>query len=138
MKAVIQRVSQASVALADNPTKAISSIGKGYVILLGIHIKDTNSDIAELLPKILNIKLFSELLEDRGEMEGKCSQKSRWKRSIMEEEGGIIFVSQFTLYAVAGKSKICCFLTIKRRSSTRFSSCHECKSCKDPIWEFCG
>lgn len=98
MKAIIQRVAQASVSVIEKEelsfiSRNVSSIGKGFLILIGIHKNDTESDINELVPKILNMKLFS----------GSC--ESRWKRSIVEEEGEIILVSQFTLYAVTGKSK---------------------------------
>ncbi|KAM0682865.1 D-tyrosyl-tRNA(Tyr) deacylase [Mitosporidium daphniae] len=103
MRVIIQRVSRASISFAQNPEKIVCSIGKGYVILVGIHTRDTECDIAELVPKILNIKLFSDASGNHTGLEEKSNQKSRWKRSIIDEEGEIVLASQFTLYAIAGK-----------------------------------
>ena len=57
MKAVIQRVSQASVEV-DN--KIISNITKGLVIFVGINYTDTNDDIDKLYKKILKLRIFSD------------------------------------------------------------------------------
>lgn len=128
MRVIIQRVSRASISFAQNPEKIVCSIGKGYVILVGIHTRDTECDIAELVPKILNIKLFSDASGNHTGLEEKSNQKSRWKRSIIDEEGEIVLASQFTLYAIAGKSKLNTFLMRrKRRPSSGFSQCHECR-----------
>lgn len=87
MRAVIQRVKKASVII-ENET--YSSIGIGLVILLGICEEDTLSDIEWLVNKILNMRIF-------GDSEGKMNY------SIEEHGGGIMVISQFTLYGSTKK-----------------------------------
>jgi D-aminoacyl-tRNA deacylase len=82
MTIVLQRVSQASVEVAG---EIISSIEKGYVLLLCVEISDTSDDVAYLTQKIVNIRLFE------GD-EGKIND-----RSILDIDGDILVVSQFTL-----------------------------------------
>ncbi|MDP4151920.1 MAG: D-aminoacyl-tRNA deacylase [Bacillota bacterium] len=81
MKAVIQRVLNASVTVEGN---IISSIGKGYLILLGVMRDDTEKDILTLASKTSRLRIFSD--ED-----GKMNQ------SIIDVDGEILVVSQFTL-----------------------------------------
>ena len=83
MRSVIQRVSQASVSI-DGAVK--SSIGKGYLILLGVCDEDTMEDVAWLVKKIANLRVFD---DDQGVM----------NRSVIEVGGECLVVSQFTLYA---------------------------------------
>lgn len=83
MRAVIQRVSKASVAI-DGEIK--SHIDRGFLILLGIEYTDTTEDITWLSKKILNLRVFDD-------------EEGRMDRSILETGGDIIVVSQFTLMA---------------------------------------
>lgn len=83
MRVVIQRVTQASVSI-DYHEK--SSINAGYLILLGICSEDTQEDIEWLVKKIINLRVFD---DENGVM----------NRSIMDVNGEIMVVSQFTLYA---------------------------------------
>ena len=83
MKAVIQRVSYASVTV-DN--KSISKIDKGLLILLGITHTDTKDDIEWLTKKIANLRIFD---DDQNTM----------NRSLLNIAGSAIVVSQFTLMA---------------------------------------
>ena len=83
MKAVIQRVTKASVTV-DN--KVISSIKNGLLILLGISYDDGISDIEWILKKIINLRIFND-------------EKGVMNRSLVEVNGEIIVVSQFTLMA---------------------------------------
>ena len=83
MKAVIQRVSYASVTV-DN--KSISKIDKGLLILLGITHTDTKDDIEWLTKKIANLRIFD---DDQNTM----------NRSLLDIAGSAIVVSQFTLMA---------------------------------------
>jgi D-tyrosyl-tRNA(Tyr) deacylase len=83
MRVVIQRVTQASVSI-DYHEK--SSINAGYLILLGICSEDTQEDIEWLVKKIINLRVFD---DEDGVM----------NRSIMDVNGEIMVVSQFTLYA---------------------------------------
>ncbi|MBR4856724.1 MAG: D-tyrosyl-tRNA(Tyr) deacylase [Bacteroidaceae bacterium] len=83
MKAVIQRVSHASVTIEGSVK---SSIEKGYLILLGICNEDTQEDIDWLVHKIVNLRIFD---DENGVM----------NRNILDANGNIIVVSQFTLMA---------------------------------------
>ena len=83
MRIVIQRVSQASVTINKQMK---SSIGNGYLILLGIGKDDTEEDINWLVKKIITLRIFD---DEIGVM----------NRSIMDVNGEILVVSQFTLMA---------------------------------------
>ena len=83
MRIVIQRVSCASVTIGENVK---SSIGRGYLILLGIGENDTSNDIDWLVKKVIALRIFD---DEQGIM----------NRSITDIGGEIIVVSQFTLMA---------------------------------------
>lgn len=83
MKAVIQRVSSASVAVAG---KKISEIKSGILILLGISPNDSSEDIQWLSRKIANLRIFN---DDQDIM----------NKSLLQIDGEAIVVSQFTLMA---------------------------------------
>lgn len=87
MRTVIQRVSRASVTVEG---KVISSMGNGLLILLGIVGEDTEEDIDWLVRKVINLRVFNDAL---GVM----------NTSVMESDGDIIVVSQFTLHASTKK-----------------------------------
>ena len=87
MKAVIQRVSRASVTI--NGT-VHSQIGYGLLVLLGIEDADTVEDIEWLSGKIVNLRIFS---DENGVM----------NISLKDIDGGILLVSQFTLHASTKK-----------------------------------
>ena len=83
MRAVIQRVSKASVTI-DNQLK--SSIGKGLLVLLGICEEDSEEDVNWLVHKLIGLRIFD---DDNGVM----------NRSVSDVDGEVLIVSQFTLYA---------------------------------------
>ncbi len=83
MRAVIQRVSEASVTIGEIK---VSEIKKGLLILLGIESSDTKTDIEWLTKKITNLRIFN---DDHGVM----------NKSLLEGNGDAIVVSQFTLHA---------------------------------------
>lgn len=87
MRTLIQRVNKASVSV-DNEVK--SSIATGILILLGIEDADTNEDIDWLASKIVNLRIFD---DENGVM----------NRSIVDVDGEILVVSQFTLFASTKK-----------------------------------
>jgi D-tyrosyl-tRNA(Tyr) deacylase len=87
MRVVIQKVSEASVAIEG---KTISSIKKGLVILLGIEDDDFEEDIDWLVKKIIQLRIFD---DENGVM----------NRSVQDVNGEIIVVSQFTLFASTKK-----------------------------------
>lgn len=83
MRTVIQRVARASVNI-DGKTK--SQISSGMLILLGICEEDGKEDIEWLVKKIANLRIFDD-------------EKGVMNKSILEVDGDIMVVSQFTLYA---------------------------------------
>ena len=83
MRIVIQRVSHASVTINQ---QVKSSIGMGFLILLGIGKDDTEEDINWLVKKIIGLRIFD---DEMGVM----------NRSIMDIKGEILVVTQFTLMA---------------------------------------
>ncbi len=87
MKAVIQRVSRASVTVDG---KIISEIKSGLLILLGIEDADTKADIEWLSRKMVNLRIFN---DTDGVM----------NNSLLDMGGDAIVVSQFTLYAATKK-----------------------------------
>ena len=89
MKAWIQRVSEASV---DVDAERIASIGKGYLVLLGVTHGDTERDADEMAERIVTLRIF----EDAG---GKSNL------SIEDVGGSVIVVSQFTLYADTSRGR---------------------------------
>ena len=87
MRAVIQRVSEATVIIEN---EIISRIEIGLVILLGIEIDDNTEDVKWLANKTSQLRIFSDI-------EGKMNN------SILDVNGSVIVVSQFTLYAKTNK-----------------------------------
>lgn len=87
MRAVIQRVSKASVAIDG---KINSQIGNGLLVLLGIEDADTSEDIEWLSGKIVNLRIFDDATGVMNE-------------SVIDKKGDIIIVSQFTLHASTKK-----------------------------------
>ncbi len=87
MRAVIQRVSDASVEVDD---KVVSSIHKGIVALIGFHSEDSDRDIEYIIKKILNVRIFD---DENGMM----------NLSVAESGGEVLLVSQFTLYGTVHK-----------------------------------
>ncbi len=87
MRTVIQRVSEASVTVDG---KIISEIGKGLLVLLGIEDADGNEDIDWLSQKIANLRIFGD-------------ENDVMNRSVLDVDGDVIVVSQFTLYAQTKK-----------------------------------
>ena len=87
MRAVIQRVSKASVIIDNN---TLSRIEFGFLILLGVEINDTKEDALWLAQKISKLRLFAD-------------NNDNMNRSIIEIQGDILVVSQFTLHAKTKK-----------------------------------
>jgi len=89
MRAVIQRVCESSVKVAE---ETIGSIGKGLMVLLGVAREDTSADAAYLADKIVNLRIFE---DDNGKM----------NRSLLDTEGEMLVVSQFTLLGNCTKGR---------------------------------
>ncbi len=87
MRAVIQRVSQASVTIAG---QVRSAIGRGLLVLVAVEEADTPEDIEWLAGKLVRLRIFA---DDAGLM----------NRSVQDVGGDILVVSQFTLFASTQK-----------------------------------
>ena len=87
MRTLIQRVQHASVTIYG---QLKSKIGKGLLVLVGIEDRDTQEDIEWLCKKIANLRIFD---DENGVM----------NRSVVETEGEVMVVSQFTLHASTKK-----------------------------------
>ena len=83
MRAVVTRVSNASVKIDG---AVAGSIGKGFLVLLGIKKGDTVSDAEKLADKVCNLRVFED-----------CDGKMNL--DLKSADGGILVISQFTLYA---------------------------------------
>ena len=82
MRAVVQRVTRASVTIDG---EIVGEIGNGLVVLLGIARDDTKDDAGYLAPKIVALRIFDDA-------------EGRMNLSIKDIDGGLLIVSQFTLY----------------------------------------
>lgn len=89
MRAVIQRVSEASVSVKD---EIVGKINAGLVVLLGVGQNDTKEDAVFLAKKITNLRIFE---DDFGKM----------NLSLMETGGEMLVVSQFTLFGDCRKGR---------------------------------
>lgn len=89
MRAVIQRVSHARVSVG---TEIVGRIELGLLVLLGVAKKDTNADADYLASKILGLRIFE---DENGKM----------NLSVIERDGAVLAVSQFTLYGDARKGR---------------------------------
>ncbi|XP_033633461.1 D-aminoacyl-tRNA deacylase-like [Asterias rubens] len=91
MRALVQRVTKASVTVGD---ELISSIGKGLCVLVGISRDDTPKDREYIARKLLNLRVFEDEKEER-----------RWDKSVKDKQLEILCVSQFTLYSILKGNK---------------------------------
>lgn len=83
MRALIQRVTRAAVHVGSDP---VAEIGRGVLVLVGVHGDDTEQDAEYVADKTANLRIFA---DDDGKM----------NRSLLETGGEALVVSQFTLYA---------------------------------------
>ncbi len=90
MRALIQRVSEATVANQSDQGERPASIEHGYVILLGVGHDDTEAEAQRLWNKILKLRIFDD-------------ETGRTNLSLRDVGGSVLVVSQFTLYASCKK-----------------------------------
>ncbi len=89
MRAVVQRVTHASVAVEG---ATIGEINRGLMVLLGAGAGDTDEDLAYIVEKIVNLRIFSDLA-------------GKMNLSVLDTGGGVLMISQFTLYGDARKGR---------------------------------
>jgi D-tyrosyl-tRNA(Tyr) deacylase len=94
MRAVVQRVSRAAVRV-DSAT--VGEIGRGLVVLLGIGTGDTPEAAAAMAEKVATLRIFPD-------------EEGRMNRSVCDVQGGVLAVSQFTLFGDARKGRRPSFL----------------------------
>lgn len=94
MKFVIQRVTQAQVAVAG---QVIGSIDRGFVVLCGICNEDTDQIADKMLQKMLNLRIFAD-------------ENGKTNLSLKDVNGELLIISQFTLYADCRKGNRPSFL----------------------------
>ena len=83
MKALIQRVLEASVEIEGS---TVASIGKGFLVLLGVTHSDTEKEADQIAERISKLRIFED-------------ENGKTNRSVVDVGGSVIVVSQFTLYA---------------------------------------
>ncbi len=82
MRAVVQRVARAQVQVAG---ETIGVMGRGLLVLLGVGAADTDADIAWTVSKIATLRIFPDAAD-------------RFDQSVSDIDGGVLLISQFTLY----------------------------------------
>jgi D-tyrosyl-tRNA(Tyr) deacylase len=98
MRALVQRVSEASVSV-DGET--VSAIGPGLLVLLGVHVSDGEAEADWIVRKLLALRIFED-------------EEGRMNRSVQEARGEILCVSQFTLYGDARRGNRPSFVSAAR------------------------
>ncbi len=98
MKAVIQRVTSASVTISD---KIVAQIDNGLLILIGIEEADNQEDINWLCQKIANLRIFAS--PTPALPEGEEAKNQVMNLSVKDTNGDILLISQFTLHASTKK-----------------------------------
>jgi len=98
MRAVIQRVSRASVTVEGT---VVGAIEHGLLVLLGIAPEDSPEQVRWMADKVVGLRIFR---DDEGKM----------NRDVIEVGGGVLVVSQFTLYGDASKGKRPSFINAAR------------------------
>ncbi|MBP9560611.1 MAG: D-tyrosyl-tRNA(Tyr) deacylase [Syntrophorhabdaceae bacterium] len=89
MKAILQRVRHASVEIDK---QVVGSIGNGLLVFLGIGGEDTIQDIQWMVDKIVNLRIFEK-------------ERGRMNESLIDMNGEVLVVSQFTLYGDCSKGR---------------------------------
>src|SRR4051794_11232659 len=98
MRAVVQRVSSASVTVDG---EAVARIGPGLLILLGVHVDDDEAKADRLAEKLLNLRIFED-------------SEGRMNVNVGDAGGGLLCVSNFTVYGDASKGNRPSFVAAAR------------------------
>lgn len=89
MRAVVQRVDEASVTVED---EVVGKISKGLLVLLGVGEDDDEKDLDYLVEKVIGLRIFQD-------------ENDKMNLSLMDVKGELLVVSQFTLYGDVRKGK---------------------------------
>ena len=93
MRAVVQRVSRASVRVVEGEdSRVVGSVGAGFLVLVGVKNDDTEEDARSLAEKVANLRVFE---DDAGKL----------NRALLDTGGGALVVSNFTLYGDCRKGR---------------------------------
>ena len=99
MRCVVQRVKGASVSVND---EQVGRCGQGFLVLLGVHVDDTEKDLDYMARKVPSLRIFED-------------EEGKMNRSLKDIGGEILCVSQFTLYGDARGGNRPAFITAARR-----------------------
>ncbi len=89
MRVCLQRVTEASVQVDD---QTVGQIGPGLLVLLGIGKQDTSHEVKQLVDKIVNLRIFAD-------------QQGKMNLSLLDVEGEMLVISQFTLWGDCRKGR---------------------------------
>ena len=103
MRAVIQRVKEARVEVKE---RTVGTIGSGLLVFLGVGKDDTQKDCAYLADKVVNLRIFADA-------------EGLMNRSLLETGGGVLVVSQFTLWGDCRKGRRPSFIRAAPPDSAR-------------------
>jgi D-aminoacyl-tRNA deacylase len=98
VRVLVQRVSQASVIVAD---RTVGAIGRGLLVLVGFTHEDDQSKLEWMAGKVCGLRIFPD-------------DEQKMNRSVIDMDGGLLVVSQFTLYGDAAKGKRPSFIDAAR------------------------
>lgn len=112
MKIVLQRVKEANVTIDG---EIHGAIGKGYMILVGFNEEDNHEIIDRLVEKVIHLRVFED-------------ENQKMNRSLLDVEGSILSISQFTLYADCRKGRRPSFINAAKPdiSSPLYDYFNEC------------
>ena len=112
MKIVLQRVKEANVTI---DREIHGAIGKGYMILVGFNEEDNHEIIDRLVEKVIHLRVFED-------------ENQKMNRSLLDVEGSILSISQFTLYADCRKGRRPSFINAAKPdiSSPLYDYFNEC------------
>jgi D-aminoacyl-tRNA deacylase len=99
MRVVLQRTARAEVRIDG---RVVAAIGRGYLLLAGFSSLDTEAELRWMVDKILSLRLFPDPGGTEDRVEGPA-RASSFSRTLADVGGGVLVVSQFTLYGSVTK-----------------------------------